>query len=209
MDAPDRPTAAYCRTCRVERRFRFAGWAADGGENTVRPRAVLRTCSTCGRRVLALADVTDAESLVATVIDEWERATARDVSSLDRGDLTGMLLERIWLLYLDWRPGYGDGRITFRNYATGLLRRKLRGWVDGAAGGVRPHRNGHGRETLRYPKAHSLAVSESYDVIADDARGDDGRPIPGRLAFALGTVERDFADDRCPDLGGVLLGGDR
>jgi hypothetical protein len=209
VDAPTAVERAYCRGCHAERRFLFAGYATEtGAENTVRPRAEVRRCGTCGRRVLVLGDVSDGEALVATAIAEWRSAHSGDLSGLDLDDLSGYLTERLWELYLVWRP---DG-LPFRAYALGLLRRKLRGWVGDAAGGVREHRNGHGRTALRYPKAHSLAVSESYDGLVDDAgRPDDGGDRPGgrRLEFALGAFQADFADDRSSDLGGLFLAGDR
>lgn len=212
---------AYCRGCRVERRFRFVGYATEtGAENTVRPRAERRRCATCSLDVLRLADVTDVEALAANVVEDWRRAVARDVSGLDLDDANGYLLELAWKLYNEWRPDYGDGRIGFSAYALGIMRRRfLDRWVAVAAGTVREHRNGHGRTALRYPKAHSLGVSESYDLLlnshddygatggADDASAD--RPGPRRLAFALGAVQADFADDRAPDLGRLLDVGDR
>lgn len=212
------PTRHYCWPCRVERRFVFSGYATvTGAENTVRPRAIHRRCATCGYETLVLADVDDAASFVRNVVDEWRQGVATgSVSGLDLDDLSGLLTERIWLLYLAWDPAYGDGRITFRNYAAGILRRKLRGWVAEAVGGVRTHRNGHGRDALRYPKAHSLAVAESYDDLvaastrdSDDSDAAKDRPRAGRLAFALGAFQRDFAGDRSLDLGRLLDDGDR
>jgi hypothetical protein len=204
------PTTGYCSGCRAERRLTFAGYAGDGSENGVRPRAFYRSCESCATLLLVLADVTDGMGLVRNAIADWKRATGADVHAagnpalrtIDYDDLAGELLLVLWRLYNEWLPG----RITFTSYASGLLPRRISSYVRDAVGSDALYRS-NGRGLVRvWPKAHATSVCVSLDGAASaDAEDEDGQDSRAdRLARSVGAVSGDFADDRSPDLGRML-----
>jgi hypothetical protein len=210
------PTTGYCSGCRAERRLTFAGYAGDGSENGVRPRAFYRSCESCATLLLVLADVTDGMGLVRNAIADWKRATGADVHAaanpalrtIDYDDLAGELLLVLWRLYNEWLPG----RITFTSYASGLLPRRISSYVRDAVGSDTLYRS-NGRGLVRvWPKAHATSVCISLEGATTDAGGgktgdphpDDTHSRADRLASSVGAVTGDFADNRSPDLGRML-----
>lgn len=203
-------TSGICSGCRVERRLRFDGYASDGRENTVRPRAYYRACLTCRTEMLVLGDAGDAMGLVRHAIDEWRRATGYEVHvagspalrTIDLDDLAGELLLTLWRLYGDWDP---EG-LSFTSYASGLLPRRIASYVRDAVGSDALYRrNGRGNLARVWPKAHATSVCISLDG-ADAAPSEDGGDGGGdRLALAHREGAVDFARDRSPDLGRLLL----
>lgn len=217
------PTTGYCSGCRAVRRLSFAGYASDGRENRVRPRAFYRACESCSTLLLVLADAPDAMSLVRNAIADWKRASGSDVHgganpryrTIDYDDLSGELLLVLWRLYGDWQPG----GLTFTSYASGLLPRRIASYVRDAVGSDSLYRsNGRGLVKV-WPKAHATNVCDSIEGIESGREhdGDDelggalgNKPSgTGRLAGSVGAVTEDFAGNRSPDLGRVLLDGGR
>jgi hypothetical protein len=210
VDAPQPPTNGYCSGCRADRRLRFVGYASDGRENTVRPRAYYRACVSCSTRMLVLGDATDAMGLVRNALRDWKRATGYEahaaaspaLRALDLDDLAGELLLTLWRLYGDWNP---EG-LSFTSYATGLLPRRIASYVRDAVGSDALYRrNGRGNLARVWPKAHATSVCISIDgadaAESEDA-GDGGRD---RLGGAIGAGRVDGAGDRSPDLGRILV----
>lgn len=167
--------------------------------------------------MLVLGDVGDAMSLVREAIYNWRTSSRVEdhthgdpaLRTIDFDDLAGELFATLWALYGTWNPGHGDGRVTFHAYASGLLPRRISSYVRDAVGGEAIYRrNGRGNLTRVWPKAHATSVCVSLDGAAAPAEGedDDGGDRRGdRLAGSLGASARDFAGDRSPDLGRVLV----
>lgn len=203
-------TSGYCSGCRVERRLRFAGYASDGRENTVRPRAFYRACATCSTRMLVLGDAVDALGLARNAIRDWLRASGADAGTatgdparrtIDLDDLLGELSMTLWNLYGTWDPA----RLSFTSYASGLLPRRVASYVRDAVGSDALYRH-NGRSLVKvWPKAHAASACISIEGAAEetsDEDRDDRRP--DRLARALGAGAGDGPDDRSPDLGRML-----
>lgn len=211
----------YCRGCSSTTLHPFAGWATtDGRENTIRPRAYYRTCSGCGLLVLVLDDVTDLEGLARAVLDKYLRSrggASTPVSKpvgpapLDWDACLNYLVDEGWKLYeRSWNPAYGDGRVTFRGYATNKMQHKLYSWIEDETG------DASGRSKGRvHPKAHAPSVCRSLDQLLEQRDLDDGAALDRRtddrdpLAEALTGGAGDIADDYSPDLAWALAQGSR
>lgn len=152
----------------------FAGWASDGRENGVRPRAFYRRCTGCGLQRLVLGNVEDAEGLCRAVLREWLRRV--DTSArvgpvgaptsdgrIDPGDALGWLQHRVWELYVKWDPMRSP---SFLAFAHELLSKGVRQWAADESG--EPSDRAHGR---RSPKAHAASVSTSLDGLAEAVDG--------------------------------------
>jgi hypothetical protein len=208
------PTRDYCSRCRTVRRLRFAGYASDGRENGVRPRALYRQCETCGATTLVLGDARDALGLVRNAIADWRRATGYEIHSsagssayrtIDLDDLEGELTIALWTLYSGWDPA----GLTFTSYASGLLPRRIASYIRDAVGSESLYRR-NGRKLVRvWPKAHATSVCDSLDGAARPSEDDDGDRGRDRLALALGLVQTDAPANRSPDLARVLGQRDR
>lgn len=215
----------HCRGCSISTLHPFAGWVTeDGHENTIRPRAYYRTCRECSLLVMVLDDVNDLEGLARAVLDRYLRplggaatATAKPFgpAPLDWDACLHWLVHEAWQLYEQhWNPNYGDGRVTFRGYATRTMQLRLGVWIRDETGDA----NGRSKGRV-FPKAHAPSVSTSLDGLLDEDlrnyRGDaldggghaplDGSAVNrGPVASALGGRAGDIADDRSTDLAWAL-----
>lgn len=189
----------YCRDCRTDRDFRFAGWAADGSENGVRPRAYLQVCMSCGLTILTLGNVHDTEGLC------WSIARKRvgHVTGADVEDAAAFLQAQCWGLYLKWLPNVQ----TFASYATHWLPIRLGKWIIEVTG--RDDRR-------RDPKPHAVSgpIDDAYGVGVD--RDDAFRAASDDAGAEIGGLVADLRFDPdhprhylAGDLGGILRGRDR
>lgn len=208
MEAPTL-RSGYCRGCLTISRWRFAGYATETGfENTDRPRGYYRTCTTCGLRVLTLAEVEDVEGLCRAQIDSWLRAQPDGVrfpatgdpppygdGRVDLADCLAEIMHDVWKLYLRYRPAVGS---SFLGYAASLLSRRVVGFVREATGDA----------TARRAEAKLHARSVTLDSVTDVAAPED-RPVAGGLVEALRGNPRNAGDDRPRDRGGLQAEGDR
>jgi hypothetical protein len=201
----------HCRGCSTDTLHPFAGWVtSDGRENTIRPRAYYRTCRDCGLLVMVLDDVTDVDGLARAVLDKHLRphggaatAIGKPVGPppLDWDACLNHLIHAAWHLYeRSWNPNYGDGRVTFRGYATHKMQLELAVWIRDETGDA----SSSGRKRRVYPKAHAPSVSGSLDSLLEYAAVDDGEVDRSPVAAALGGRAGDAADDRSPDLAWAL-----
>lgn len=201
-------TSGYCRTEQQETRWRFSGYAtSDACENGVRPRAYYRSCASCALQVLTLGghrDVPDALGLCLAVLVEYKRLRVRQLRQLatdewfDEGNVLGELNGYIWHLYNRWVPAYGAGTGTFRGYATGILRQKIKTFIARDTGDVAGGRT--------FPKAYSRSVSTSLEGLIEQTEDELGT---GGLEFAFGSVAGDPTADRAETSSWLDASGDR
>lgn len=184
------PATGYCHPCRAQRRFRFAGWAADGSEAVDgKPRALHRTCAICGHSVLTLGNVHDSEGLCVTIA----RKRIVEVGGVELEDAVAFLYWHVWRLYLAWLPV----RLTFLSYASHWLPARLDSFVADATG----------EAGARRKNAKPQARSVSWDALTEEGAADQLAGSGLRLAVDGDTSDVD--DDRSSDLRWLLGLGDR
>lgn len=199
-----------CRGCSSRTLHPFAGWVTeDGHENSIRPRAYYRTCRDCGLLVMVLDDVNDVEGLARAVLDQHLRTVGGAATAirkpfgpppLDWDACLNHLVHVAWLLYVkSWNPAFGDGRVTFRGYATRKMQFEIPVWIRDGTGDASSRAKGR-----MYPKAHAPSVSESLDGLLEGATVGGGSVDRSPVAAALGGRTGDIADDRSPDLAWAL-----
>ena len=198
MTAPPARRTHHCRRCSRE-----TPQILVGSENGDRPRADTYRCSVCGLALLSLGvgpgNVPDAEGLCRHILAEAIRVhgDAR-VKALAEDALAHLQLS-IWILWGAFDAARG---VTFRSYATGLLRHRLDDWY---------RKHVHDDRPGRLPDP--LAVAVSLDAASGRA-GDDGAeagPLldriaagDGAVASSLGSIARDPSESRSPDLARAL-----
>lgn len=162
---------------------------------------------------MVLDDVNDVEGLARAVLDRHLRqhggaatATAAPYGPppLDWDACLNYLVHVAWQLYeKSWNPAYGDGRVTFRGYATRKMQLKLASWILDETGDA----STSGRQSKRrvYPKAHAPSVSGSLDSLLEGDTALGGSQVDrSPVAAALTGRAGDFPDDRSPDLAWAL-----
>jgi hypothetical protein len=144
------------------------------------------------QRVLTLHDVADTEQLARKALDDTLRARGIRLDEHRREDLLAELVSTAWELSLkyDATAGYAFTTGCYR-----LLKLRVVDWLR--------REQGRSRWTFgpnaQHTHAGSIYTRQRPEVLSLDAPGGS------ELEPALGRGQRDFADDRSPDLLRVLL----
>ena len=176
----------FCRSCQTETPQAYSG------VDTTRRTATYWRCLRCSTVYLTYADVHDANGFARTAAARWLNGAgagaAQDARGLDRDELVAVAELELWLAYLAWQP---QSSLRFRAYATTRVDQRLTDWLRRERGRIQNWRTGQPQPG----KAHATAFSL-------DADGNN--PAADRLDEALGHGSSDLAEDRSPDLTGLL-----
>jgi Sigma-70 region 2 len=154
----------------------------------------------------ALHDVEDAEKLASKVLGDALQARGAFLRPHEREDALSFLLATLWELSERWDAGRGG---SFATHAYRTLRLRV----------VDFYRQEYGR--TRWQWSDTLYERErpvSYSLERETGTGgqdprhgtaSQGDIVRGELARAFAAQSSDPADDRDPDLSGLLRGGSR
>jgi len=188
-----------CRICERETPQSYVG--SERGTEPDRDTEFYR-CTVCETVYITLADVTDAESLIAKIANDFLASSTDygDVRSLEREEVLGETQKLLWEAYLEWDP---TRCARFRAYAIGRVPLRLVSWVRRERGFER-RRGGK----VGGGKAHATAVSLDAPARAD-SDGDGASTLGLRLGEALGSRSGDLATHGSPSLARALARRDR
>jgi DNA-directed RNA polymerase specialized sigma24 family protein len=133
---------------------------------------------------LALFDVDDTESLAARALADQLRSMGASLREHERDDALAYLIATVWEASLKYDP---ERFLSFSTFAYQLSRRRTIDWFRG--------RFGRTRWSLSNGYEHDRERPDIYPLEA---------ALDGELEGALGGGQGHFADDRSPDLLGVL-----
>jgi DNA-directed RNA polymerase specialized sigma24 family protein len=136
-------------------------------------------------RAFRLHDVDDVEGLARRALGDQLRSIGAHLSGHEHEDAVTFLIETTWEASLRYDP---ERSSSFSRFSYRLCRRRTIDFI----------RQRNGRTRWQFSSwTHTRTRPEVLSL--------DG-PGGSELEPALGRGQRDFADDRCPDLGRILAG---
>jgi hypothetical protein len=133
--------------------------------------------------------IEDVEALVRKVVDDRLRMWGARLNQIDHEDLVSYLIGVCWELSGRYDPAK-DRNPNFATYAARILTLRVADWYRQRFGDTR-----HGERPI------VLSLDAPATLSSGDGDEEDGR---GRLVDSLPSREGDPADDRTPDLVGIL-----